>query len=140
MIQEINIDLLEYRARDLAIRSHAGQFRRDGKTPYINHVGDVVKRSNGSAYISSVAWLHDILEDTKLTEDDLREMGFPEVVVESVSLLTHHPDENYQSYIERIRANRYARQVKIADILSNLSDDPTPKQVKKYAKALSILI
>lgn len=138
-MSEMEIDFVEKRARGLAIKAHAGQFRRDGKTPYINHVGDVASRVSGT-YRVAVAWLHDVFEDTKLTEADLREIGFPEPIVTAVSVLTKHPGEDYDRYIYNVKADVLARTVKIADILSNLSDTPTAKQVKKYARALTILL
>lgn len=125
----------------LARTMHTGQFRRDGKTPYFNHVHNVAQRVKkfGADY-EIVAYLHDTIEDTKITAQDLLNEGFDEHIVSAVQLLTKVKNQNYEDYLKQIKQNELARQVKIADMLSNLSDDPTDKQIRKYAKGLLILV
>ena len=127
---------------EIAIAAHKGQFRRDGKTPYITHVRRVVESflliENGLA--RKIAWLHDVLEDGRITEQELKDKGISFEVMYSIKLLKHFPEENYVDYIRGICVYAPARLVKIADVLDNLTDDPTPRQVKKYLKALKILI
>jgi len=126
-------------AEKIARAAHAGQYRRDGKTPYIKHIEDVVSRLEGEDE-QTVAWLHDTVEDTKVTIEELRE-EFPIHIWYAVSQLTHEPGSPYhETYIHSIGQNPLARHVKMADILSNLSDKPNERQVKKYAKALGTLL
>lgn len=126
-------------AKQIAYISHAGQTRRDGRTPYLNHVADVVRRLEGErATVIATAWLHDTIEDTDLTLAELDKAGVPICVVESVKLLTRGK-ESYYSYLARIKENPIARKVKIADMQSNLADDPTEKQVIRYTSGLAYL-
>jgi (p)ppGpp synthase/HD superfamily hydrolase len=127
-------------ARDLAFESHKGQFRRDGKTPYFNHVAAVslMVDPNNPDNVTT-AFLHDILEDTPLSSKTLSDMGFPDRIVEAVLLLTRFDHDPYMDYLKGIKANPIARAVKIADMKHNLSCDPTVKQKEKYAKGLEYL-
>lgn len=127
-------------AERIARAAHDGAYRRDGVTPYIEHVEDAQRRVDRDSFLLRAAlWLHDVLEDTEFTSVMLLDSGIPQVVVDVVEVLTHR-DESYTEYILRIAQHDVARQAKIADILSNLSDSPTPKQVSKYARALTILL
>jgi (p)ppGpp synthase/HD superfamily hydrolase len=130
-------------AEILARRAHDGQFRRDGVTTYITHVDAVVSRVN-DPYEIMVAYLHDTLEDTYVTLDDLLgevvKGNIPASVVVAVDLLTKKKGEPYLDMIKRIKENKLATAVKIADNLSNLSDSPTDRQIIKYSKSLLILV
>lgn len=93
-----------------------------------------------------VAILHDVIEDTDCTLDDLRKAGFSENVLESLRLLTHDPKEQYMNYIMKIKDDPIARSVKIADLKHNmdLTRIPHPakkdyERVEKYKAALQIL-
>jgi len=108
-------------AENLARRLHKGQFRRDGKTPYITHPEAVASKFKHPILVD-IAWLHDILEDTTV-----------------YVALTKLPNENYLYYLERVKKNSLAVLVKIEDIKHNLSDDPTPNQKNKYLLALEVL-
>lgn len=133
----MNILLL---AEQIATRAHYGQYRRDGVTEYITHPAAIVKRlSNEDDDIKAIAWLHDVLEDTRVTENMLRKEGIPEHIIKAVKLLTKPKHQSYEFYLERIRLNPMARQVKIQDMLHNLSDSPTTKQILKYANGLLML-
>jgi (p)ppGpp synthase/HD superfamily hydrolase len=127
--------------RKLAEKAHSGQYRRDGKTPYIEHIYAVEKRVShlGNDY-RAVAIAHDLLEDTDITSYDLLKEGVPEHIVAAVSLLTKYVGMTYKKYLVEVKANELARRVKIADMLSNLADDPTDNQIKKYAKGLDFLV
>ena len=126
---------------DIAIKAHAGQYRRDGVTSYIYHVYEVAKRVNkfDEDHIC-VALLHDVIEDSDITADDLLKEGVPEHIVAAVSLLTKYVGTTYKKYLVEVKKNELARRVKIADMLSNLADDPTDNQIKKYAKGLDFLV
>lgn len=125
----------------IAATAHNGQYRRDGTTPYIKHPMAVADRviKYGYEYVC-VAYLHDVLEDTNVTYDILIENGIPENIVKAVEILTKGEDQNYDEYLYYVKSNEVAKRVKIADILSNLADDPTDKQIIKYAKALTYLM
>jgi len=131
-------------AYELAKKGHEGQFRRDGVTPYLNHVLDVARIAQmrgGNDDVIAAATAHDLLEDSSFSKFDLLNAGLSQVVVDAVIDLTHlHEGESYEQAILRAKNNPIARQVKIADNLSNLSDAPTDKQILKYAKSLQTLM
>jgi (p)ppGpp synthase/HD superfamily hydrolase len=126
--------------KSIAQEAHAGQFRRDAVTPYIEHPKAVVTRVGSDEKAQMVAWLHDVLEDTEETAESLRSRGVPAEVIEAVELMTHPSGEPYQQYLERIKTNELAKKVKIADMLANLSDSPTERQIKEYARGLLFLL
>jgi hypothetical protein len=132
----VNYEVLNHIAQIIACESHAGQFRRDGKTPYYKHVEAVADQLPG--YLKAAGYLHDVAEDTKTTFDDLRNAGIPEHIIGIVDLLTHRAEDSNETYWNRIATNPDAVQVKLADINSNLSDKPTDKQKTKYKKALTL--
>lgn len=136
-------------AAQIAKQAHTGQFRRDGITPYFTHCNDVARRVQvlcpttdeaERETLIDVSFLHDVLEDTDVTIEDLREAGIRPAVIEAVQLLTKPADHSYADYIAAIKSNPIAKRVKIADMLSNLADTPTEKQILKYAQALQFLL
>ena len=93
-----------------------------------------------------VALLHDVVEDTDLTAEDLRNEGFPEKVLHAVELLTHKDDTDYFDYVRAIRSDPLAVKVKLADLshnsdLSRLSkiSERDMERIAKYEKARQIL-
>lgn len=130
-------------AESVANANHAGQFRRDGKTAYIEHVECVAGHFKGDAsdwVEKCAAYLHDVVENTNITLVDLDNMGVDQDVIAVVDLLTHTDEKNYSEYIEDIKTNVAAKRVKVADILSNLLDSPSARQVTKYSEALLQLV
>lgn len=135
-----------YIIEQIATKAHEGQQREDGK-PYITHPCAVSKLVY-SYKQKAVAWLHDVLEDCSfVTKDDLLQAGVPADVVECVELLTKKPNENYTEYLERVGRDEDATQVKIADVLHNLSDTRAfgsrtfkERRFFKYIGALKYLI
>jgi (p)ppGpp synthase/HD superfamily hydrolase len=130
-------------AEEIAVANHEGQFRRDGKTAYIEHVECVAGHFKGDEndwVQKCVAYLHDVVEDTELTLVDLENIGVDGAVVAAVDALTKEKGVDYFDYLEAVAQNRVARQVKVADILSNLLDNPTADQVSKYSRALLQLV
>lgn len=127
-------------ASDFATKAHQGQKRRDGQTDYISHPEAVAHklRAESDEFIMT-AWLHDVLEDTSETPDTMRAAGIPERVIEAVRVLTKTDGVSYREYLERVKADEIARKVKVADMLHNLSDAPTDRQIVKYAKGLLVL-
>jgi (p)ppGpp synthase/HD superfamily hydrolase len=127
-------------AKHIASRAHSGQHRRDGETPYIHHPAAVAERLVGEPpEVVATAWLHDVLEDTETTSQDLHDAGITKDVVEAVQTLTKSDEVEYGEYLARVKANPIARKVKVADMLANLADSPTEKQIVKYASGLLFL-
>lgn len=135
-MQSYNIQFILEKAKEISTRSHANQYRKGSNVPYIEHPKDVVRRVGENWELSVVAWLHDVLEDSNETENSLIQDGIPDYLVEQVVLLTHARQDTYSEYIDKISTSKIATQVKIADILSNLSDLPSIKQIRRYSDAL----
>ena len=128
-------------SKQVASRAHSGQHRRDGYSPYINHPAAVAAKLAGeSAVVIATAWLHDVLEDTTETPETLRAAGVPDSVIHAVEVLTKTEGVSYDEYLSGVRQNWIARKVKVADMLHNLSDAPTERQIIKYAKGLLSLL
>ena len=123
----------------IAIEAHKGQYRRDGLTPYIDHPKEVASRLS-TFDEKCVGWLHDVLEDTGMKWEDLQERGVPERIIVAVIAITKRKGESYTAYLCRVRENTLAKAVKIADMLHNISDSPTEKQIIKYSKGLLFLL
>jgi len=122
-----------------ARRAHEKQFRKDGVTPYIVHQERIVKSlKDFSEDFKVIAWLHDVLEDTDTTFEQLEEK-FDDLTCNAVSLLTRSEGESYNHYLLCLRDSRYARIVKIADMLDNLTDDPSEENRQKYIKGILYL-
>ena len=127
-------------AKSLAHQAHAGQFRRDHLTPYVLHPQLVVELLDGEPCETiAAAWLHDVVEDTRLTFEDLINFAIPESVVEIVKILTKSANTEYQTYLQDIKNHNIARKIKIADMIANLTDSPTEKQIRKYTKGILFL-
>jgi len=126
-------------ALKVALAAHKGQFRRNGETPYIEHVFNVSYRVE-TYQEKIVALLHDVVEDTHETIESLREQGISKTSLDAISLLTRYNYTSYEDYLSKIIKNPLARNVKIADMLANLSDEPTDRQILKYAKGLIFLL
>jgi len=102
----------------LATEAHAGQVDKAGK-PYILHpLRLMLSLSDETAQI--VALLHDVVEDTPITLDDLRQRGYSEAIITAVDCLTRRDEETYQQFVARAKANPIARWVKLADIEDNM--------------------
>lgn len=130
-------------AQRIAHEAHKGQFRRDGKTPYVYHVALVAhKLGDQSRAVIAAAWLHDVLEDSDYTAESLRAEGIPQTVVDAVVAITKMDGigETYGDYLKRVKANKIASKVKVADMLHNLSDAPSRRQILKYAEGLIFLL
>jgi (p)ppGpp synthase/HD superfamily hydrolase len=132
------------KAINLALTNHQGQKDKAGRA-YIFHPIRVMLKFNDEK-LQCIAILHDILEDTELTETDLVEHGFSDDIVEAVVCLSRNQNEIYQDFIERLSKNKLARAVKIADIEDNLDisrlkflNDQDLRRINKYKKALNYL-
>lgn len=132
------------RAVEIAKEAHAGQLDKGGK-PYIDHCLRVMGlcRQRDERI---VAVLHDVIEDSQWTLDDLRREGFSEIVVEAVGALTRRDNEPYSDFIERVGRNPVAAIVKIADLTDNMDlsrlssvSETDHQRNSKYARALGRL-
>lgn len=135
-------DLVEL-AHEMARRAHEGQLDK-GSVEYIRHPEYVAAQLEDPRE-KIVAYLHDILEDTDLKVETIKEC-FGEEISEAVRLLTHKKGEDYFEYIEKIKKNRLSMAVKIADLNHNCQVEriPHPRlrdyaRIEKYKEALRIL-
>ena len=134
------------RAMCLACDAHQGQVDKAG-FPYIHHPLHLAEQMDDELSCT-VALLHDTVEDTSITLEDLAAQ-FPSEVVEALALLTHAPGQDYFDYVRAIKENPLATKVKLADL--NHNSDTTrcagtsiPAEriagwQEKYAKARRLL-
>lgn len=108
--------LLE-RAIAIAEQQHAGQVDKAGR-PYIEHPKRVMKAMGNDAD-RIVAILHDAIEDTDLTLDQLAAEGFPDYVLEALDSVTRRDGETYEAFVARAARNTIGRRVKYADLQDN---------------------
>lgn len=133
------------RAIEIAARAHAGQVDKAGE-PYIIHPIRVMLRvSSIDAKISAV--LHDVVEDSDITIEELRAEGFSEIVLHAIEALTKRPGENRVETAVRAASNETARIVKLADNAENMDlsriSKPTEKdyeRLKEYERVREILL
>ena len=142
---------LVQKAMKLSYAVHHGQTDRSG-VPYIFHpfhVAEAVCAVMPEEIPVCAALLHDVLEDTDVTLEQL-EKEFPKEVAEAVSLLTHGEKEDYFDYIRRLRGNPIAVQVKLMDLSHNMdqsrldgcnsvTDEQKRMWEEKYKKAAALL-
>lgn len=90
-----------------------------------------------------VAVLHDVLEDTEVTVNQLRETALPDEVVTAILVLTHNAEHTYEEYVEQVAGNSLARAVKLADLVDNLANnqrlDRSPEvvaRIDRYEQAV----
>ena len=103
----------------IAAQAHKGQKDKAG-APYLLHPLRMMLRMTSEAAMMA-AVLHDVVEDTDWTLERLRAEGVPDEVLEAVDCLTHREGESYEEFVERVRTNAVARQVKIADLEDNMN-------------------
>ena len=135
---------LTKKALKLAYAAHAGQVDKAGM-PYIFHPYEVALQVQTEEEVCA-ALLHDVVEDTDWTMEDLRAAGFPETVLEAIQLLTHDPAVPYLDYVRSLCGNPIAVAVKRADLHHNSertrfdADSPDiEKRLQKYAAAEAVL-
>lgn len=136
-------------AISLAVKIHSGQEDKAGE-PYILHPLRVMfKLSSNTERV--VAILHDVVEDSELSFEDLRNSGYSEEVICALEAVTKRPEEEgsdkgYQAFVERAGENPIARKVKIADLMDNLEvtrlnefSEKDARRVARYLRALRYL-
>lgn len=144
MNQEIKPGTLE-RAIEIAARTHAGQIDKGG-APYILHPLRVMLRvAPGAQQI--VAVLHDVVEDSELTFEDLEREGFSSEVINGLRAVTKVEGESYEDFVARAAKDPVGKVVKLADLMENsdLSRIAEPSQkdlerMEKYGRAISYLM
>ena len=132
------------KALRLCYEAHKGQYDKSG-VPYVFHPLHLAEQMDDEDSIVA-ALLHDVVEDTDYSLEDLRRMGFPPRALEAVALLTHDPAEPYLDYVARVKTNPLAKAVKLADLRHNSDlsriDRVTRRdldRVEKYAAAIRLL-
>ncbi|WP_232333689.1 hypothetical protein [Agromyces laixinhei] len=122
-------------AKGIAFVAHHGQLDQVG-AEYIDHPGRVAERFDAltEPVLVAAAWLHDVLEDSDVTAQDLLEAGVQPEVVEIVQLLTRDPDVADDAYYAGIRRHPVARRVKLADI----DDNTAPWRVRRLDYAAQV--
>jgi (p)ppGpp synthase/HD superfamily hydrolase len=125
------------RAITIAATAHSGQKEKNGQ-PYVLHPLRLMMKVEGEA-AKMAAVLHDVVEDTGWTLEDLKGEGFSEEVIEAVDRLTRRKDEeDYPAFIERAAENPIARRVKLADLEDNMNvlrlGEITEKDLERVAK------
>ncbi|MDC7233901.1 MAG: hypothetical protein PQJ58_11780 [Spirochaetales bacterium] len=128
----------------IAVKAHQGQTDKAGQA-YILHPLQVMHNVISDEQKAG-AVLHDVVEDTDLTPDDLRAQGMPKKVISIVESLTNREGEDYDQFIDRVLHNPDAVQVKIADIEDNMDltrleslRDKDLQRIRKYHGALKRL-
>jgi len=124
------------RAIEIAVTAHRDQTTKDGQ-PYVIHPLTLMMRVD-SENEKIAAVLHDVVEDTPTTLEELRSEGFSDEVLAVVDLLTHPEGISYDDYIDRLAGNPIARAVKLADLGHNMEitriPDPAPKDFERLQK------
>jgi (p)ppGpp synthase/HD superfamily hydrolase len=132
-------------AISFAVKAHRGRKDKAGAAYILHPLRVMLHMKTKDERI--VALLHDVIEDTKYTQEDLRKAGYSEKVLQSLDYLTRRDGEEYEEFIKRVKHNPLARKVKIADIQDNLdlARIKKPKKsdfmrIEKYRRALSDLM
>ena len=135
---------LTKKALKLCFEAHKNQVDKTDM-PYVFHPFHLAEQMTNE--ISTIcALLHDVIEDTEYTFNDLRNMGFPEEAIDALTLLTHEDNVPYMEYVEKISTNPVAKQVKLADLRHNsdltrlnVIDEKALERNEKYQKAIALL-
>lgn len=134
-------------ATELARTAHAGQTDKAGQ-PYVEHVIRVRDALTGYGEEAQIAGvLHDIVEDTPVSLDDLRTIGVTRRALAAIDSVTRRPGETYMDLIRRAAADPLGRLVKLADNADNSREDRLsyldPDQAvflrRRYRKARAVL-
>ena len=131
-------------ALKISFDAHKNQVDKSGM-PYVYHPFHLAEQMDDE-YTTCVALLHDVVEDTDITLDDLKKEGFPKEVTDAIVLMTHDDDVPYLEYVAKIKRNPLTTSVKLADLKHNSDltrldevDSKALERVEKYRKAIQIL-
>jgi len=140
----MNEEQLLEKALAIAVDAHRGQTDRCG-VPYILHPIRVMCRLD-TVTEKTVAILHDVVEDTDWTFEDLEEEGFPRVVLEALDSVTKRKGEAYEDFVKRSAGNPVGRKVKLADLEDNMDPrrlreitDDDKARLQRYINAWNFL-
>jgi len=140
-METVDYDQLLDLAISIAHQAHAGQLDKAGH-PYIDHPLAVMEQVDTLA-AKIVAVLHDAVEDSDLTIEQLVSQGFPATVTDSIAAITKIEGESYEEYLERVMSNPLALQVKVADMTHNLDltriAKPTAKDFARTEKYQEVI-
>jgi (p)ppGpp synthase/HD superfamily hydrolase len=132
------------KALKLCFDIHKEQVDKSG-LPYVFHPFHLAEQME-TEDTTIVALLHDVVEDSDLTLDDLRQMGFGDTVIAALALLTHDPAVEYMDYVRAVKDNPIARAVKLADLRHNSDltrldtvDEKALARREKYLQAMTLL-
>ncbi len=132
------------KAMKLCFEAHKDQLDKSGM-PYVFHPFHVAEQMSDEA-TTIVALLHDVVEDTDYTLEDIAAMGFGQDVVDALALMTHDKSVPYLEYVAKIKDNPIARTVKLADLAHNSDptrldaiDEKAKERLAKYKKAIKLL-
>ena len=128
----------------LCFNAHKDQVDKSGM-PYVLHPFHLAEQMEDED-TTIVALLHDVVEDTNYTLEDIQNMGFPQQILDALALLTHDDGVPYMEYVAAIRNNPIATAVKLADLRHNsdltrldVVDQKALDRVEKYRRALELL-
>ena len=135
---------LTKKALKISFNAHKNQVDKSGM-PYVYHPFYLAEQMDDE-YSTCVALLHDVVEDTNISIDDLKSEGFPIEVINAIELMTHDDSVPYLDYVKTIKTNPIASKVKLADLKHNsdlsrldVADNKALERVEKYKKAINIL-
>lgn len=132
------------KALKICFNAHINQVDKTG-IPYVFHPFHLAEQMDDEDSVC-VALLHDVVEDTEITFEDLINEGFNENVINTLKLLTHVDDTPYMEYVKEIKTNPIAKKVKLADLKHNsdltrldLNVDKIPPKLELYKEAIKYL-
>lgn len=132
------------KALKLCFEAHKNQADKSG-LPYVFHPFHVAEHMTDEK-TTIVALLHDVIEDTSYTLQDLRNLGFDEDVLGALELITHDKNVPYMDYVAKIKGNAIAKTVKLADLSHNSDltrldeiNEAALNRVEKYKAAIKLL-
>lgn len=132
------------KALRLCFEAHKNQVDKSGM-PYVFHPFHLAEQMKDEE-TTIVALLHDVIEDTDYTFDDLKSIGFDDVIINALKLMTHDESVPYMEYVTEIKTNPIARAVKLADLQHNsdlsrldVIDERALKRKDKYTEAIKLL-
>ncbi len=135
---------LSKKAMLIAYHAHRDHVDKGGM-PYIFHPLHLAEQMD-TEYSVITALLHDVIEDSDISLEDLKAEGFPEPILEALSLLTHEKQVPYLEYVQRLKGNELARKIKLADLTHNsdvsrlsIQDDSSRQRFEKYQRAIALL-
>ncbi len=131
-------------AMKICFKAHAHQLDKSG-LPYVFHPFHIAEQMKDED-TTIVALLHDVVEDSDITLNDLKKYGFSEDVISAVAAMTHSPNIDYMDYIAQVKKNPIAAAVKLEDLKHNSDltrlEEVTAKDIQrneKYKKAMELL-